>query len=58
MGDITLADIMKKLESLTTEMSTMQADMAAMKDKSASSSSGGGGDRAGGPRDLDRPPQF
>jgi hypothetical protein len=60
MGDITLADIMQKLESLTTEMSTMQADVAALKDKSSSSSSsgGGGGDRTGGPRDLDRPPRF
>jgi hypothetical protein len=30
MGDPTIADVMEMLKSLTTEMKTMKADMAAM----------------------------
>ena len=36
----------------------MKADMAAMKEKSASSSDSGTGGRLEGPRDLDRPPKI
>jgi hypothetical protein len=57
MADPTIADVMKKLEDLTAKMTTMESDIAAVKDKSSSSSSGGN-DRPGGSRDLDRPPRF
>ncbi|KAF0916006.1 hypothetical protein E2562_000636 [Oryza meyeriana var. granulata] len=36
MSDPTIADVMEMLKSITTEMTTMKADMAAMKEKSAS----------------------
>ena len=58
MSDPTIADVMEMLKSITTEMTTMKADMAAMKEKSASSSDSGAGGRPEGPRDLDRPPKF
>jgi len=58
MSDPTIADVMAMLKSITTEMTTMKADMAAMKEKSASSSDSGNGGRPEGPRDLDRPPKF
>jgi hypothetical protein len=58
MGDPTITDVMEMLKSLTTEMKTMKADMAAMQEKSASSSDRDVGGRLEGPRDLDRPPQF
>jgi hypothetical protein len=58
MGDPTIADVMEMLKSITTEMKTMKADMAAMQEKSASSRSGDVGGRLEGPRDLDRPPRF
>jgi hypothetical protein len=58
MGDPTIADVMEMLKSLTTEMKTMKADMAAMQEKSASSSDRDVGSRLEGPRDLDRPPRF
>ena len=46
------------LKSLSEEMTTMKADMAAMKEKSASSSDSGTGGHPEGPRDLDCPPKF
>jgi hypothetical protein len=58
MGDPTIADVMEMLKSLTTEMKTMQADMAAMQEKSASSSDRDVDGHLEGPRDLDRPPRF
>jgi hypothetical protein len=58
MSDPTIADVMEMLKSLTTEMKTMKADMAAMQEKSASSSDHDVGSRLEGPRDLDRPPRF
>ena len=58
MSHPTIADVMEMLKSITTEMTTMKADMAAMKEKSASSSDSGAGGRPEGPRDLDRPPKF
>jgi hypothetical protein len=58
MGDQpTLADIMKQLESLTTEMTAMKADMEGLKDKAATTAEGGGS-RSEVPRNLDRPPKF
>ena len=58
MADPTIADVMVLLKSLTTEMTSLKADMAAMKEKSASSSTSGAGGRPEGTRDLDRPPRF
>jgi hypothetical protein len=58
MDDPTIADVMEMLKSLTTEMKTMKADMAAMQEKSASSSDRDAGGRLEGPHDLDRPPRF
>ena len=58
MSHPTIADVMEMLKSITTEMTTMKPDMAAMKEKSASSSDSGAGGRPEGPRDLDRPPKF
>jgi hypothetical protein len=58
MGDPTIADVMEILKSITTEMKTMKADMAAMQEKSASSSDRDVGSRLEGSRDLDRPPRF
>jgi hypothetical protein len=49
---------MEMLKSITTKMSTMEADMAAMKEKSASTSEYGAGGRVEVSRDLDRPPKF
>jgi hypothetical protein len=54
MADPTMKDMMEMLKSITTEMSTMKADMAALKEQPASSSNIGG--RSDGQRDLDRPP--
>jgi hypothetical protein len=58
MGDPTIADVMQLLNSLTAEMKTVKADMAAMMEKSTSSLISGAGDHPEGPRDLDRPPKF
>jgi hypothetical protein len=58
MGDPTIADVMEMLKSITTEMKTMKADMAAVQEKSASSSDRDAGGRLERPRDLDRPPRF
>jgi hypothetical protein len=58
MGDQpTHADLMKKLDSLTSDMSALKADVEGIKGKSASTSEGSG-NRAEAPRDLDRPPRF
>ncbi|KAJ1294896.1 hypothetical protein BS78_01G181300 [Paspalum vaginatum] len=56
MSEPTIADVMEMLRSLTTEMTSMKADMATMKEQSTLDSSSGG--RPLGPRDLDRPPRF
>jgi hypothetical protein len=58
MGDPTITDVMEMLKSITTEMKTMKADIAAMQEKSASSSDRDTGGHLEGPRDLDRPPRF
>ncbi|XP_072146353.1 uncharacterized protein [Setaria viridis] len=58
MGDPTLADVMELLKSLTTEVTTLKADMAAMKEKPSSSSTSAAGGRPEGPRDAERPPKF
>jgi hypothetical protein len=58
MGYPTITDVMEMLKSITTEMKTMKANMAAMQEKSASSSDHDTGGRLEGPRDLDRPPRF
>ncbi|RLN12498.1 hypothetical protein C2845_PM09G12640 [Panicum miliaceum] len=58
MSNPTIADVMAMLQSITTEMITMKADMAAMKEQSTSSSDSGVGGRPEGPRDLDHPPRF
>jgi hypothetical protein len=57
MAEPTLADVMQLLQSLTTDMSSMKAEMAAMKDKTTSSSASTTGGRLEGARDLDRPPK-
>ena len=49
---------MEALQSLTMKMTTMEAEMASMKEKSSSSAAADGGVRREGPRDLDRPPKF
>jgi hypothetical protein len=54
MADPTMKDMMEMLKSITTEMSTMKADMATLKEQLASSPNTGG--RSDGQRDLDRPP--
>ena len=56
MSEPSIADVLASLKSLAAEMTTMKADMAALKEKSASSSDSGG--RPEGTRDLDRPPKF
>ena len=56
MTEPSTADVLASLKSLAAEMTTMKADMAALKEKSASSSDSGG--RLEGTRDLDRPPKF
>jgi hypothetical protein len=58
MAEPTIKDVMKALKSLATEMSTMKAEMATLKEKSSSSSAEDGGVHREGPRDLDRPPKF
>ena len=58
MAEPSMQDVMEMLRAITTKMSTMEADMAAMKEKSASTSDYGAGGRAEMPRDLDRPPKF
>ena len=58
MAEPSMQDVMEMLRAITTKMSTMEADMAAMKEKSASTSDYGAGGRAEVPRDLDRPPKF
>ena len=49
---------MEMMKSFQSELSTVKADMATMKDKSSSSDNGGGGGHEEHPRDLDRPPRF
>ncbi|XP_066323760.1 uncharacterized protein [Miscanthus floridulus] len=58
MAEPTIADLCEMMKSFQREISSMKADMAVMKEKSASSSENGIGGRADGPRDLDRPPKF
>ncbi|XP_066311855.1 uncharacterized protein [Miscanthus floridulus] len=58
MGDqLTLADLMEKLNTLTTDMAAMKVKMEGIQDRAYSSKTSGGG-RTEGPRDLDRPPKF
>lgn len=58
MTEPTIADVLESLKSISTKMSAMEADMAALKEKSASSSgTGGGGPRPDGARDFDQPPK-
>jgi len=57
MAEPTLADVLASLKTLSTEMSTMKADLAAMKEKSASSSDSAGGRKPEEPRDNDFPPK-
>jgi hypothetical protein len=56
MVDPTMKDMMEMLKSITTEISTMKADMAAMKEQPASSPNTDTSGRSDGQRDLDRPP--
>jgi hypothetical protein len=49
---------MELMKSFQTELSSVKADLATMKDKSSSSSATGGAGREDPPRDLDRPPRF
>jgi hypothetical protein len=58
MSELSLADVVAMLKSVTTELKDLKADMAAMKEKSESSSGSGTGGRQDEPRDLDRPPKF
>jgi hypothetical protein len=58
MSEPTITDVIELLKSFKTEMSTLQADIAALKEKSASSSDSGGGGRSEGPHDLDHPSMF
>jgi len=58
MSEPSFADVVQMLKSVTTELRDLKADMAAMKEKSASLSGSGTGGRQDGPRDLDRPPKF
>ncbi|WVZ89777.1 hypothetical protein U9M48_036141 [Paspalum notatum var. saurae] len=55
MSEPTIADVMEMLQSLTTDMTSMKADVAALKEKPSSSSESSTGGR---PRDLDRSPRF
>jgi hypothetical protein len=58
MGDqLTLADLMEKLNSLTTDMADMKVKMETLQDRASSSETSSGG-RAERQRDLDRPPKF
>ena len=58
MGDQpTLADLMEKLNALSTDMAAMKAEMDTLKDRSSASDNGGSG-RTDASRDLDRPPKF
>jgi len=58
MSEPSFADVVQMLKSVTTELRDLKADMAAIKEKSASSSGSGTGGRQDRPRDLDRPPKF
>ena len=58
MSEPTITDVVVMLKSLSKEMTTMKADMAAMKEKSALSSDNGTNGRSEGPRDLDRPSEI
>jgi hypothetical protein len=52
MGDQpTLADLMAKLNTLTTNMAAMKMDMEGIKGRSSTAETSGGG-RTEGPRDL------
>ncbi|KAG8083786.1 hypothetical protein GUJ93_ZPchr0010g9973 [Zizania palustris] len=58
MAEPTIKDVLEALKSITTEMTTLKAEMASLKDKSPSSSAASEGGRHEGPRDSDRPPRF
>ncbi|WVZ95693.1 hypothetical protein U9M48_041425 [Paspalum notatum var. saurae] len=58
MSEPTIADVVAMLQSLTTELTSIKADVAAMKEKSSSSADSSAGGLPEGPRDLDRPPRF
>jgi hypothetical protein len=58
MAEPTIKDVMEALQSITTEMSTLKVEMAAMKEKSSPSSADSRGARQEGPRDLECPPRF
>jgi hypothetical protein len=58
MSEPTIANMVEMLKSFKTEMSTLQADLAALKEKSVSSSDSSGGRRSEGYRNLDRLPKF
>jgi len=53
-----MADLMALMQSFRTELKEMQAEMASMKEKSASSSDSRGGGHVEHPREPDRPPKF
>jgi len=53
-----MADLMALMQSFRTEMKEMQAEMAYLKEKSASSSDSRGGGQVEHPREPDRPPKF
>jgi hypothetical protein len=58
MGDQpTLADLMAKLNTLTTDMAAMKMDIEGIKGRSSTTETSGDG-RTEGPRDLERPPKF
>jgi hypothetical protein len=56
MGEQAIADLTKMIQDLSTDMATMKADMASLKDKSSSSSVGAG--PIDGSHHNDRPPRF
>jgi hypothetical protein len=58
MAEPTIKDVMEALQSITTEMSTLKVEMAAMKEKSSPSSADSRGAHQEGPRDLECPPRF
>jgi hypothetical protein len=58
MAEPTIKDVMEALQSITTEMSTLKAEMAVMKEKSSPSLADSRGARQEGPHDLECPPRF
>jgi hypothetical protein len=55
MAEPTIKDLMELMKSFQTELSSVKADMATMKDKSSSPSDDGGGGCEEPPREFDRP---